>query len=96
MAHSEERRAEQRSTLTVTMEYTFLRPYDGEPVKASGSGVTTNLSRRGLCFYTYHHLGEGQEVKVYSHQIARSPLLAEVRWCERISTTLFKVGLSFN
>jgi hypothetical protein len=78
------------------MEYTFSRLHDGEPVKGSGSGVTTNLSRGGLCFYAYHHLGEGQEVNVHSHQIARSPLLAKVRWCERISNTLYRVGLSFN
>lgn len=61
------------------------------------SGLITNMSSLGLCAYVQELLSNGSEVSVYSKNFStKGPRVANVRWCNRLTDDLFKVGLYFN
>lgn len=90
------RRREKRGVFTATIEYSYIGEVGGEYQDVSGKGLTTNLSRRGLGFYTYLPFCKGQALTVLGRNISKRPIPATVRWCFKISDHIFKVGLMFN
>jgi hypothetical protein len=88
-------RSSKRSVYTVTLEYSYTVVKDGSLSCVSGAGVTSNISSGGLGFYADHMLKTGQDLKVFSKSMSENPVQAVVRWCQKISDDMFKIGLMF-
>ena len=97
MHHSvNEKRTNKRSVYTVTLEYSYAMVKDDSLSCVTGAGVSSNISSGGLGFYTDRMLKTGQDLKVFSKSMAENPVKAVVRWCQKISDDMFKVGLMFD
>lgn len=90
-----ERRREQRDVFTVTVEYSYADNADGRPLNQWAKGLTTNISSKGLGFYTYIPLAAGQSLNI-SGRLFRATVPATVRWCSKVSDHIYKIGLRFN
>lgn len=96
MSDSSEQRRSKRKFFTVTFEMAYAA-LEQEHLKCQNSvGISTNISEGGIGFLTNQSLHQGTEIKLYNNRIASIPKNAEVRWCVRISDSLFKVGACFN
>lgn len=80
----------------MTVEYAYTALNSGTLSCQVGAGLTTNISEGGLGFYTDHSLEAGQDLTLYSRQIGEQPLSAEVKWCTRLTASLYKVGVMLN
>ncbi len=90
-----EKRAEKRELFTVTLEYACTSVDDGRLSCFTSSGVSTNLSTSGMGFYTEGALKRGHDLTLYSSKISLVPVNAKVRWCSKLSESLYRVGVSF-
>jgi hypothetical protein len=90
-----EKRGARRSALTVTFDYSYSFVEAGRLNCTTSQGVTTNISGGGMCFYTIAGVSMGQEMKVFNETLFESPKTAFVRWCSKISESIFKIGLQF-
>jgi hypothetical protein len=61
------------------------------------SGLITNISSSGLCAYVQETFDSGETVSVYSKNFTtKGPRVAHIKWCNKLTDDLFKVGLFFN
>jgi hypothetical protein len=90
-----QRRSEERSIFTATFEFRRDPAWEANPVERSFSGVIANKSRSGLGFYSSLSLRAGEELTLFCHQINTAPMRAQVRWCKKLSSDLFKTGVCF-
>ncbi|GAB4389265.1 MAG: hypothetical protein Kow0025_13550 [Thermodesulfovibrionales bacterium] len=93
MTDAAERRTEPRSLFTVTVKYAFYK--SAHLVYQTDLGLTTDMSRTGLGLYTNRAIDVGESLKLYSKRLSDKPVEAQVKWCARVSESLFRVGLSF-
>ena len=92
-----ENRTDKRKFCTVTFDYTFSRVNDESGLESSNAkGVSSNISKGGLGFFTSMGLEAGQPITIYHNRIFDHPVSAEVRWCVKQSDSLFKIGVCFN
>ncbi len=96
MAYNDNKRKYQRKLFTTTVDYTYGFRSEGSLDIKTGKGVTTNLSDGGLGFYTYMPFCIGQGMDLHIWQMSRKAIPATVRWCSKVSDSIFKVGLMFN
>jgi hypothetical protein len=89
-------RASKRAVYTVTLEYSYSSVKDGSLNCVTGAGVTSNISSGGLGFYSDNMLRTGQKLKVFSKSMSENPIKGVVRWCNKISDDMFKIGLMFD
>jgi hypothetical protein len=95
MKSGEGRRQQKRELFTITVEYSFSSFSRDSLNCETGSGITTNISPGGLGFYTDRLIRAGQDLKVFSSHLSTEPINAVVRWCDRISDNMYKVGMMF-
>ncbi len=91
-----EKRAQKRERVTAIVEYSCLTPEGGISIYESSTGITINLSGEGMGFYTTTPLRPGVELKVLSRRMSRRPTRAHVRWCKRLSVSLYRIGVEFS
>ncbi len=91
-----EKRSEERKLFTVTFDYTYSTMDRNRSHQEKGLGISTNISPNGVGFLTNQPFSSGQDIKIYNKNISNSPLSVQVRWCSRLSSSLYKVGASFN
>lgn len=86
-----EKRREKRALVTVPVQcdYAF-----GSLADDSAKGITINLSKSGICFYTYRQIDEGASLTVNSKDIWDAPQKATVKWCHKVLGGLYKIGLA--
>ena len=90
-------RADNREFFTVTFDYTFGSVNDETGLECNqAKGVSSNISKGGLGFFTSSDLEAGQPIILYHDKMFDRPQSAEVRWCVKQSDSLFKVGVCFN
>ncbi len=90
-------RGEQRKVFTVTFDFTFSSLKNGDGLGCSTSkGVTSNISDRGLGFFTSQDFKRGHPINIYHKNISDSPVSAVVRWCKKHGNDLYKIGVCFN
>ncbi len=92
-----ENRSDERKFFSVTFDYAFSSINDKSGLeRCNAKGVSSNLSKRGLGFFTSMDLEAGQPITIFHERIFDHPVSAEVRWCAKQSDSLFKVGVCFN
>jgi hypothetical protein len=85
----QELRSEPRILFIVSLRY-----INGEQLTDyKDFALSNDLSRNGLGFHTDKALEVGQGIKLYG--ISEKPVSAQVRWCKKVSGTLFRAGLLF-
>jgi hypothetical protein len=89
------KRSEDRSVFTAAFEFRRNPGPEADRVQRSFSGVIANKSQSGLGFYSSLSLRAGEELTVFCHQINTAPMRAQVRWCKKLSSDLFKTGVCF-
>lgn len=90
-----EKRAEKRELFTVTIEYTYTSLNEGRISCQTNSGLSVNLSASGLGFYTDKALQQGQRLTLYSKKLKDFTIEAQVRWCSKLSDSIYRMGVSF-
>lgn len=95
MAAYQEKRNERREFLAVTVEYSLSFLENGALSCKTSEGITSNISKGGLSLYMNNPIGTGQDIKVFNNRIFEEPKIAFVRWCSKISDSIFKVGVKF-
>jgi hypothetical protein len=90
-----EKRQDKREVFTVTVEYAYSTVSNGRFARKTGAAVTTNLSKGGLGLYTNQLFNTGQNLTINGRQISDDPMNAMVRWCSRVSESIYKIGLMF-
>jgi hypothetical protein len=58
-------------------------------------GMSFNLSKAGMCFYTNKPLHDGLKLHIHSCHIWDNPKSSTVRWCSKKDPHYYKVGISF-
>ncbi len=92
-----ENRTNERKFFTVTFDYTYKSVNDESGLECcNAKGVSSNISKGGLGFFTSMGLEAGQPITIYHDRIFDHPVSAEVRWCVKQSDSLFKIGVCFN
>lgn len=86
----EEMRGEPRILFIVSLRYAKVERLTPDH---KDFALSNDLSRNGLGFHADKALGVGQSIKLYG--MSEKPVSAQVRWCKRVSDTLFRVGLLF-
>lgn len=89
----EEKRKTRRDIITVPVNYSYSAKAEGAPVKQDTSGITLNVSEKGICFYTHMCLEEGAPISLTSKAIWESPKKGAVKWCRKITEELYRVGI---
>ena len=90
-------RTDERRFFTTTFDYTLSGVNDDSDMERSNAkGVSSNISKGGLGFFTSMGLEAGQPITLYHDWVFDHPVSAEVRWCVKQSDSLFKVGICFN
>lgn len=94
----EERRHFKRELMTVPVNYTYAHVDDKQELKCiAAKGITLNVSKEGVGFYTSLPINEGGDIKVInSKAIWDTPKNGMVRWCLKISNDLYRVGILVN
>jgi|GEM_PF-1932906 len=86
-------RAEKRNLFTVTVEYS-LTSNDPDSDCYKGVGQTTNISTNGLGMIMNCPVNEGQCVALYGNKLSDGLVTGRVKWCNRLSRDMYRVGLS--
>lgn len=90
------RRTELRSPFATAVNYAYAYTENDILRSTTSVGITTNVSTRGLSFYTAAPVKASQVVTLYNRQIFPEAVGAEARWCSQVSDSIFKVGLMFS
>lgn len=85
------KRREPRIPFKASIRYMVEDPL---PTDENGIAVTSDRSTRGLGLFVEQGFAVGQRMKIFSPQLSEEPLTAQVRWCNEISDSLFRIGLS--
>lgn len=93
---AEEKRNDTRRVFTVTMEYAASRVVGNHLRCNTGKGISSNISSGGLGIFTTEELEEGQMLTLYSTRLEGGPMNGQVKWCNKHSESLYKVGVRFN
>jgi len=93
---SPDTRTEKRTPFAATVDFSYTYAEKEGLVCRTSVGIATNMSARGLGFYTYDPIERGHSVIVLSKRLHPGPISAEARWCVRVSERLHKVGLMFS
>lgn len=93
MAQPHDKRESRRDFCSFTLEYTYTPRDNGSHGPKTSRALTTNVSPGGIGIFTDRPLPAGDTISVFSRQIRDTEFGAEVRWCRRISDTLYRVGL---
>lgn len=90
------RRTELRSPFAAAVNYAYAYT-ENDSLRCNMSvGITTNLSTRGMSFYTATPVKASQVVTLFNRQLFPEAVGAEARWCLQVSDSIFKVGLMFS
>lgn len=89
------RRTEKRSRFATAVNYAYAYTENDSLRCNTSVGITTNLSTRGLGFYTANPVKASQVVTLFNEQLFPEAVGAEARWCSQVSDSIFKVGLMF-
>lgn len=85
-------RAHPRRVFSTTVTYTNGMTETGGGAKA----VCINISRSGVCLYTYHRHEEGARINFLSGSPFNLEGPATVRWVRKINENLYRVGCEFH
>jgi hypothetical protein len=66
-----------------------------EDEKHKFSGILIDTSHTGVGLYTFRPLEKGNCIEIYRTGIGE-PVIATVKWCNKIGMDLFRVGISIN
>lgn len=90
-----EARKQPRYSLTDIVEY--LPENTGTAVvrEEYANGVTINVSRAGLCIYTFSPLQDNQIIRLKGGTLPVPGTLAIVKWIKNIHNDFFMAGLMF-
>lgn len=91
-----EKRNEERRLFTITFDFTFSTVLAERLRCKNGFGISTNISESGIGFLTNEPIDAGQNINVFNPRISDNPRSASIRWCVKLSDSLFKVGACFN
>jgi hypothetical protein len=96
MAKAVNKRIEERRLFTVTFDFTYSTIAEERQSCKNGFGISTNISNSGMGFLTNEPFENGQDIKVFNPRISDGPRAAQIRWCVKLSESLYKVGVCFN
>ncbi len=85
-----EKRKAERYTYPALIEYVLDSSEPPEVLKA----VTIDISKNGLCIYSFWPLSEGQRV-IIKTRLPVDQNSAMIRWIKRENDSLFRIGLRF-
>jgi c-di-GMP-binding flagellar brake protein YcgR len=90
-----QRRKEHRDNCSVNVEY-YLDSEDCERIDCGPwNNVTSDISYSGMCLYSNREITKGHRLKIYLRHVSKDPLVAQVRWCNRLSDNLFRMGVCY-
>jgi len=96
MTEPSEKRREERRLFTVTFDFTYSTVLDERLRCKNSFGISTNISDSGMGFLTNEPFNKGQEITIFCPNIDETPRSAHIRWCLKLSDSLFKIGACFN
>jgi len=81
-----------RRVFSTTVTYTngLTETFDG------AKAVCLNISRSGVCLYTYHKHERGAMINILNGAPFNVQGLATVRWVRKINDNLYRVGCEFH
>ncbi len=90
---AKDRRKDIRNTFITTVIYSVVNSEESlQPVEPQ-QGITLNVSESGACLYVFREVSEGQMVELFTSFISENCIRAVVRWVEKVTDNIYKVGL---
>ncbi len=88
-----DRRSETRYPVRLKIEYCV----DIDENKDIGprETFTTDISYRGMCIYSDRPIEKGQTIEIFLRHVYKKPIVAEVKWCIKLTNNLYKVGVQY-
>ena len=86
-----QKRDNERMQISVPVIFAF----PGKEKIITKNGITFDLSKGGMGFYSERPLQKGLELQVYLPDLWNSPKPSLVRWCSMKAKNLYRVGVSF-
>jgi hypothetical protein len=90
-----EHRRERRDPCGVKVDYILHAPDCDKRDCGPWSNVTVDISYSGMGLYTDRNFTEGEKLKIFLRHLSNDPVLAEVRWCNVVSDSLYRIGLRY-
>jgi hypothetical protein len=57
------------------------------------SGTTFDVSKEGMCIFSYRPLEVGHKINVTSKDLWDEPRTGIVQWCRRVKHNLYRIGI---
>jgi hypothetical protein len=86
-----EQRRKRRGPISVPISFTAAGQQGGGEIE---EGRTADFSESGLGLYSHHELEPGAVLEIECLDIWETPKMFTVRWCNRVGTNFYRVGLS--
>jgi hypothetical protein len=87
-----EKRQKRRGSISVPVSFTSVNgEYEKKEVQ---EGTTADFSESGLGLYSPRELKEGVTLEIECQDIWEAAKRFTVRWCHRVSSNFFRIGLS--
>jgi hypothetical protein len=87
-----EKRQARRAPISVPISFTTAnREQENKEVK---EGSTADFSESGLGVFSYEQINPGALLEIECWDIWETPKKFSVRWCNRVSSNFYRLGLS--
>jgi hypothetical protein len=87
-----EQRQKRRGSISVPVSFTTVTEEQGK--KEVQEGRTADFCESGLGIYSHKELKKGSILEIECPDIWEAPKKFTVRWCNRVSSNFFRVGLT--